>query len=147
MPFTHKKLFVWGGYERFLQNQGNANVLKSYIPSPEMMAGDFIADNQALCPGGFNAKVQGSWCNDLTGTVLLNGQTVTTGHIPAQYLNPGMQVLASFWPKANANPSTTPGGYNYYEPIDNVNNGWVYRLRVDYNPTEQDKFYVSYQQA
>lgn len=150
VPFTHKKLFVWGGYERFLQNQGNANVLKSYIPSPEMLAGDFTndnADNNALCPNGFSAGVTGSWCNNLAGTVLPNGQTVTNGKIPSQYINPGAQALASFWPKANANPETTPGGYNYYQPIDNVNNGWVYRLRVDYNPTQNDKFYVSYQQA
>ena len=150
VPFTHKKLFFWGGYERFLQNQGNANVLKSYIPSPEMLAGDFTADNadnQALCPNGFNANAKGSWCNDLSGTVLPNGQVVTNGHIPAQYVSPGAAVLSSFWPKANANPATTPGGYNYYEPVDNVNNGWVYRLRVDYDPTQQDKFYVSYQQA
>ena len=58
MPGTHKKLFFWGGYERWLQNQGNANVLTSYIPSPEMMAGDFTtdnADNNALCPNGFYA--------------------------------------------------------------------------------------------
>ena len=81
IPFTRKKLFIWGGYERFLQNQGNANVLKSFIPSPEMMAGDFTsdnADNQALCPGGFSAKTQGQWCNDLTGTILPDGTTVTT---------------------------------------------------------------------
>ncbi len=150
IPFTHKKLFVWGGYERFLQNTGNAGLLKSYIPSPEMLAGDFTsdnADNQALCPNGFSAKVQGSWCNDLTGTVLPNGQTVTNGHIPAQYLDPGMKTLEAIWPKANSNPATTPGGYNYYQPIINTNDGWVYRLRVDYDPTQQDKFYVSYQQA
>ena len=41
MPDTNKKLFFWGGYERWLQNQGNANVLTSYIPTPEMMAGNF----------------------------------------------------------------------------------------------------------
>ncbi len=41
VPKTNQKLFFWGGYERWLQNQGNANVLKSFIPTPEMMAGDF----------------------------------------------------------------------------------------------------------
>jgi hypothetical protein len=45
IPFTHKKAFFFGGYERFLQNQGNANKLESYIPSPEMLAGDFTSDN------------------------------------------------------------------------------------------------------
>jgi hypothetical protein len=150
VPRTHKTLFFWGGYERFLQNQGNANVLKSYIPSPEMLAGDFTADNAdniALCPTGFSATVQNQWCNDLTGTTLPDGTAVTNGHIPTQYLDPGAKSLASFWPTANANPSTTPGGYNYYQPIDNINNGWVYRLRVDYNLSDKTKLYISYQQA
>src|SRR5271168_3270306 len=132
VPHTHKSLFFWGGYERFLQNQGNANVLKSYIPSPEMLAGDFTsdnADNATLCPGGFLPGVQNNtWCNNLNGTILPDGTTVTNGHVPSQFLDPGAKALASFWPTANANPNTTPGGYNYYQPVDNINNGWVYRL-------------------
>jgi hypothetical protein len=157
VPLTDKKLFFWGGYERFLQNQGNANVLKSYIPTPEMMAGDFTsdnADNNALCPGGFSAGVQGQWCNDLSGTTLPDGSSPTpappgeTGAtIPSQFLDPGAKAMASFWPKANANPATTPSGYNYYQPVDNINNGWIYRLRVDYNMSDNTKFYISYQQA
>ena len=45
VPGTHKKLLFWAGYERWLQNQGNQNVLESYIPTPEMMSGDFSTDN------------------------------------------------------------------------------------------------------
>ena len=87
VPKTNKKLFFWGGYERWLQNQGNANVLQSYIPSPEMMAGDFTndnADNQALCPNGFAATTgpnagaaNGQWCNDLGGTDYADGTSAT----------------------------------------------------------------------
>ena len=92
VPGTHKKLLFWGGFERFLQNQGNANVLSSFIPSPEMMAGDFTMDNpdnQKLCPNGFtpnpNGKYpNGAWCQDLTGTALPDGTTVTNGHVPAK---------------------------------------------------------------
>ena len=32
----------WGGFERWLQNQGNANVLTSFIPQPGNDAGDFF---------------------------------------------------------------------------------------------------------
>ena len=56
IPFTHKKLLMWGGYERWLQNQGNANHLSSYVPTPAMLGGDFSmngAGNAALCPHGF----------------------------------------------------------------------------------------------
>jgi hypothetical protein len=150
VPFTHKKLFFFGGYERFIQNQGNANKLESYIPTPEMLAGDFTADNadnQALCPNGFSSTSTNTYCNDLTGTTLPDGTTVTNGHIPSQFLDPGAKALASFWPAANANPLTTPGGYNYYEPIANTNNGWVWRARMDYNLSDNDKFFVAYQQA
>lgn len=150
VPHTNKKLFFWGGFERWLQNQGNANVLTSFIPSPEMMAGDFTADNadnRALCPNGFSSTAINNWCNDLTGTILPNGAPVTNGHIPAQFLDKGAKALASFWPKANANPATTPGGYNYYQPIINQNNGWIWRARLDYDLSDKTKIYVSYQQA
>jgi Carboxypeptidase regulatory-like domain len=156
VPFTHKKVFIWGGYERFLQNPGNANVLESYIPTPEMMAGDFStdnADNNVLCPNGFSSTAQGNWCNNLAGMTLPDGTAVTPGPgtsgavIPSQYIDPGAKALAAFWPKANANPATTPGGYNYYEPVQAPNNGWVYRIRMDYNLNDNNKFYVAYQQA
>lgn len=156
VPFTHKKLLFWGGYERWLQNPGNGNVLESYIPSPEMMAGDFStdnADNVALCPNGFSATAQGNWCNNLAGTTMPDGTVITPGAgttgavIPSQYIDPGAAALAKFWPKANANPATTPGGYNYYEPVVSPNDGWVYRARMDYNLNDNNKFYVAYQQA
>lgn len=156
VPKTNKKLFFWGGYERWLQNQGNANILSSYIPSPEMMAGDFSsdnADNNTLCPNGFSAKTTGQWCNDLSGTVLPDGSSPTpapnggTGAIiPSNFIDPASKALSSFWPKANANPATTPGGYNYYQPIINHIDGWVWRARVDYNLSDRTKAYISYQQ-
>ena len=156
VPFTKKKLFFFGGYERFLQNQGNANELKSYIPTPEMLAGDFTndnADNQALCPAstnaptGFSTGNSGTYCADINGMVLPDGSTVTNGHIPTQFLDPGAVALSSFWPKANANAASTPGKYNYVQPIPNTNNGWVWRARMDYNLSDKDKFFVAYQQA
>jgi hypothetical protein len=156
VPFTHKKLFFWGGYERFLQNPGNSNVLTSFIPSPEMLAGDFStdnADNNVLCPNGFSASSAGTWCNNLAGTVLPDGTVLTPGPgttgtvIPSQYIDPGAKALAAFWPKANANPATSPNGVNYYAPVIAPNNGWVYRVRMDYNLNDNNKFYISYQQA
>jgi hypothetical protein len=156
IPGTHKKMFFWGGYERWIQNQGNANILSSYIPTPEMMAGDFSsdnADNNALCPNGFSSGITGQWCNDLSGTVLPDGSSPTpapsgqTGAtIPAPFIDPASAALSSFWPKANADPSKTPGGYNYYQPIINHLDGWVWRARVDFNFSNNTKAYISYQQ-
>ena len=170
VPKTNKKLFFFGGYERWLQNLGNASVLTSYIPTPEMMAGDFTndnADNQALCPNGFSGNgSNGQWCNDLSGTTYSDGSaalpspslpgyhlgpdgktTYDNGQsIPANFILPSSAALSSFWPKANANPATTPGGYNYYQPITAILDGWVCRARVDYDMSDKTKFYVSYNQ-
>jgi hypothetical protein len=178
VPGTHKHLLFWGGYERWLQNQGNANVLTSFIPTPEMMQGDFSmdnADNAALCPNGFfqgnppSGQGAGPWCSDLGGTVLANGTTtaalptpaatgtVTVGSttyktdagqkFPAGFLDPGAAALAKIWPAANTAPLSTCGGCNYYQPIANIDNGWIYRVRLDYVLNDNTKIYGSYEQA
>ncbi len=197
VPGTHKKLLFWGGYEKWLQNQGNANVLTSFIPTPEMMQGNFSTDNTdntTLCPHGFVLGQQnnggvgpqspsgvfsgvggGQWCSDLTSTVLANGTTYSTGlpqptltgtytsgtgssavtyntdagqKFPAGFLDPGAAALAKIWPKANFTPSsTTCGGCNYYQPIVNIDNGWIYRVRADYLLGDNTKIYGSYEQA
>jgi len=170
VPKTNQKLFFWGGYERWLQNQGNANVLTSFIPTPEMMAGDFStdnADNLALCPNGFYSTPngtypQGGWCSDLSGTVYPDGSTAAASSalagygsqggnvgqkIPSQFIDSGAAALAKIWPKANANSATSKGNVNYFEPIPNINNGWIYRFRIDYQLGPNTKIYGSYQQA
>ena len=74
VPFTHKNLFFWGGYENIQQNTGNANILTSFIPTPDMMAGNFTntAANVAFCSGNLTPTATNG-CNDLTGTVLPDG--------------------------------------------------------------------------
>jgi hypothetical protein len=168
VPLTHHKLFFWAGYEKWLQDQGNANVLQSYIPTPEMLAGDFTtdnADNLKLCPQGFfanpsNGYPQGGWCNDLSGTTFPDGTTGAPSSalgaygsaggdngqkIPAAFIDQGALALAKIWPKANVDPSSNPQGYNYIQAIDNVNNGYIYRVRLDYQFSERDRIYGSFQ--
>ncbi len=165
VPLTHKNLFFWAGYERWLQNQGNSNVLTSFIPTPEMMAGNFTTDNpdnQALCPNGFYGTPPttfpgGGWCNDLSGPIFPAGTGIPVNttptvpnagnRIPSKFIDPGAAALAKIWPKANANPATSVGHVNYYQPIPNLNNGWIYRLRLDYQLGANTKIYGSYQQA
>jgi hypothetical protein len=153
VPFTHAKVRFWGAFERLQQNNGNTNVLTSFIPTPDMMSGNFTATdaNSAFCLGNINSK-QTNGCNDLTGTVLPDGTIVgqgsrAAGIIPSEFLDQGAKALASFWPAANANPATTPGNYNYREVIPGVHNGWIYRLRGDYNLNQSNSFFISYQQG
>jgi hypothetical protein len=151
VPFTQKKLFFWFGYEHFLQNLGNSGILQSYVPDAGMLAGNFTSSDPliaAVCPnidaiGNSSTPVSGNWCGSVNGTMLPNGTTVTNGQLGAA--DPGTAALAAIWPKANANPITTPGGYNYVAAIPAIHNGYVYRARVDYNITKNDKFYASFQ--
>lgn len=161
IPFTHKKLQVWGGYERILQNTGNNTRLTSFIPTPDMMGGNFTATtaNQLFCSGtgttaatwgtvvtnGVATPINGNGCNILTGTFLPDSTTavpdevgVTAGRtammIPTQFLDPGAKALASFWPSANvANPLLESGYYNYDQVVPGVHDGWTYRVRADYH--------------
>jgi len=150
-----KKLRFWGAYERLQQNNGNTNVLTSFIPTPDMMSGNFTATaaNSAFCLGSSNINsTQTNGCNDLTGTVLPDGSVVgqgsrPAGMIPSAFLDPGAKALSSFWPAANSNPATTPGNFNYRQVIPGTHNGWLYRLRVDYDLNQSNSFFISYQQG
>jgi hypothetical protein len=151
IPFTHKKVLGWFGYERILQNTGNSNRLQSFIPTPDMMAGNFTntSANTAFCGGNLTPTATNG-CNDLTGTVLPDGSVIGVGNrpagiIPTEFLSPGAQSLASFWPVANANPLTTPGGYNYNQVIPGTHDGYLFRARVDYNLSDRTNFFISYQ--
>src|SRR5580658_1526009 len=155
IPFTNKKLLIWGGYERILQNTGNANVLQSFVPTTDMTGGNFGATsaNSAFCAGtGGISSTQTNGCNDLTGTVLPDGTmagpgTANGSTIPTQFISPAFKSLSSFWPAPNANPATTPGNYNYRQVIPGIHDGWLYRLRADYNFSDKTSAYISYQQG
>ena len=90
IPHTHKKIFFFGGVEFPFQDQGNANIVRMSLPSPEMLGGNFSmdnADNQQICPGGFTNVVntsvgvanapygEGGWCQNITNT---NGNATWT---------------------------------------------------------------------
>jgi hypothetical protein len=158
VPFTQKRLRFWFGYERFLQNTGNAATLTSYIPSSDMLSGNFTstAANSALCGNtGISSTVTGTYCNDLTGTILPDGTIIgvtpgrPAGMIPAQFLStPAAQnglALTKIWPMANTTPTSTNAYINYSLAVPGVIDGYLYRTRVDYSFTDRTKAYVSYQ--
>ncbi|MFT4111355.1 carboxypeptidase regulatory-like domain-containing protein [Silvibacterium sp.] len=143
----NNKLLFWFGYEYYKQTLPAATPLESYVPSAGMEAGNFTSSgegNSALCPTGFTSNAT-NWCNNLTGAVAPDGTAITGGVIPSQYLDAGAAALMKEFPAANANPSSTPGGYNYVKDISTNQNGYVWRARVDYNLNQNNKVYFTYQ--
>jgi Carboxypeptidase regulatory-like domain len=188
VPRTNKKVFFYGGFELPFQNQGNANILRLSIPTPEMLKGNFSMDNpdnQVLCPFGFQNSLgspvtsngltytQGAWCQNIaqtngntTWTILPDGSIPSAmagttssgfsngGYVPSAYIDQNMLAFTKVWPAWNSPYIATTtqqiinnGGFNYYQPIINHDNGWVARGRIDYNPNSTNLFYISYQQS
>ncbi len=160
IPFTHKKLLGWFGYEKFIQNTGNAYTLTSHIPTQAMMSGDFTHSDsagQALCQSGIGST-NGTYCDNLQGTHLPDGTIigvtpgVPVGHIPAQFTAAGGYTpaqyaadLAKIWPTPNATPTSANGFSNFYQVVPGVHDGYMWRARLDYDLSEATKLYVSYQ--
>ncbi len=160
VPFTKKKVFFWFGYEHFLQNLGGASSLTSYIPAAGMLQGNFTSSGAgvaALCPNldanGDNtdplSSHNGTACASINGggIVLPDGSTVSNGMIPSQFLDPGTAAMASIWPAANiTDPAVIQSrGGNYFQSFPTKHNGYMYRMRFDYDLNDSNKFYVSYQ--
>ena len=152
VPFTHKKLRFWVGYERILQNTGNANRLQSFIPTADMMAGNFTntAANVTFCQGkqltpGCDQWMQRSDRNGIARWHDHRSGNTACRHYSREFLDPGAKALASFWPAANANPLSSGSGFNYDQPIPGTHNGYLFRARVDYNLSDKTSFFISYQ--
>jgi hypothetical protein len=158
IPGTNKKLQFWFGYEHFYQLATGGTTLTSYIPTADMLAGNFgqTAANTALCNADFPAMktkygnaaditdstVAGTYCYDPSTGKGPGGASITAAAVP---VDPGAAKLWTLMPKANADPTTTPGGYNYFYAVPALHNGYVYRGRGDYNFNDNNKLFVTYQ--
>ncbi|MGI4827248.1 MAG: carboxypeptidase regulatory-like domain-containing protein [Janthinobacterium lividum] len=141
---NHKLLF-WAGFEAFRQNLPASSPLTSYVPTAAMRAGNFsLSDpaNAALCSKSTGTN---DFCQPLNGGYAPDGTALTGTQIPSQYLDPGALALLKLFPEPNADPAVNSSGYNYYVQPSNVHNGYIYRGRVDYNVSDRNKVFVSYQ--
>src|SRR5437868_12042497 len=143
----NRKLFFWFGYEYYKQTLPQASPLQSYVPSAGMRSGNFTSSgsgNAGLCPTGFSASAT-NWCNDLTGTIAPDGTPITNGIIPAKYLDSGAAALMKMFPAPNTDPLSNSDGYNFIQNISNQQNGYVWRIRGDYNLNQNTKLFVTFQ--
>lgn len=170
VPFTHKKLMFWFGYEHFYQLTSGGTIDQSNIPTADMAAGNFgpTSANNALCQAelGVNAastdpKAAGTYCYDPSaggkgpGGAALTGPDLSSlsGPYNGKMLDPGAQALMAMiekWDPANVTDPTrikALGGYNYYLPVAGLHNGYMYRGRGDYNFNDTNKLFITYQYA
>jgi hypothetical protein len=154
VPHTNKKLLFFGGYEYYYQLRASQAV-QAYVPTLSMRKGDFTstaADNLALCT---TPNAPFSMCNlfpALPGKSPLNLHLAdgtdlsSSGIIPSSAFDPGGLALLKLYPNPNTDPRTNPQGFNFVLPINTQQNGWMFHTRADYNPTENSKFYATYNQ-
>jgi len=147
VPFTKKKVQFWFGYQHFYQNLGATNSLESFVPSDGMRAGDFSAGgsgNSVLCPDGFSNGTS-NYCQTVAGNSYApNGTLIATDNI-SQFIDPGaVAMMNAVFPTANRTPDKSDP-HNYRIVTPSLHNGYIYRTRVDYNFSDNTKFYVSWQ--
>jgi hypothetical protein len=160
IPFTHKKLLAFGGYERYDQQFPDGTTsgkLQANVPTLSERAGHFDlgeADNLAACmamgagTSGWDSKTgtfhDGSRCQQFTtiATGPTTTATITNDDISA-YIAPGAKGLFALIPKPNHAP-TSGQDYNYLASLMDTNNGYMFHGRLDYNFSDSTKLYVSY---
>jgi Carboxypeptidase regulatory-like domain len=141
------KLFFFTGFEYFYQKL-DTGLLRSTMPTPGELAGDFSPEEIAKEGGGGNIGSTGKLPGQLTPAAVarFGGTTQLSpcaGPADGTCLDPNMLALAKLYPASNANPLSTQG-YNYTQSeIFNQNNRqWV--IRGDYNISEATKVFVRY---
>lgn len=146
IPYTHKKAFFFAGYEYYWQ-QLPGQTVSTYVPTVSMRNGDFSStalDNAAFCS---TPKAPNTMCQlgaNLHG-FLLNGSPIpASGIIPSSSFDPGGLALFKLYPLPNVDPTTTQGNVNFLQPISTQQNGWMFHTRLDYNLSENSKFYFTY---
>jgi hypothetical protein len=152
VPFTHKKLLAFVGYEMYNQRfpeQTSGGLLKSNVPTLSERAGHFdptLPDNAAACSAMASWMSSGYRCQQFTTISTPNG--TVTGIVNddiSHYLAPGALALLNEIPKPNFSP-TGAMDFNYVKTLINTNNGYMFHPRVDYNFSDSLKLYVSYNQ-
>ena len=153
VPFTHKKLLAFAGYEYYDQSfpeQTSGGLIKANVPTLSERAGHFdptLPDNAAACSAMASWVSGGYRCQQFT-TIGTGPNTTVTGiqnDDVSAYLAPGALALLNEIPKPNRTP-TGALDFNYVKPLINTNNGYMFHTRVDYNFSDSLKLYVSYNQ-
>jgi len=141
---NHDKLFFYGGFE-YMKQQPAGSLLKYFIPTQQMMQGNFSpAYLASLGPGFASSHSAGNVVacgNNQNGCSTMN---IPGGMIPQTLLDPNSYIYWKTFPQPNTNPATDPSGANYSFYLGTPQNRWESRIRLDYNISEKTKLFVSW---
>ncbi len=137
------KLFFYTAYEYMKQQP--AGTLKNYfVPTDEMKAGNFSrAYLDSLGPGFANARSAGN-VSPGGNACSSDGACYPNGMIPASQLDPNSAAYLKLFPKPNVDPKSNATGSNYQFFEGPPQNRWEYRLRGDYNISQNTKLFFSW---
>jgi hypothetical protein len=153
VPFTHKKLFFFTGFEYYNQSYPDSSgepggILKAMLPTESERAGHFdptLADNAAVC-GAISSGNTGYRCQTFTSISTASG---TVSGIVNEDISAYIAAGAKAWMKVIPEPNVTPTSatsYNYAHLLLDTNNGYMYHAKADYNFSDSTKLQVSYNQ-
>ncbi len=149
VPFTHKKLLVFLGYEYYDQlypEQTSGGLIKSDVPTLSERAGKFdptLPDNAAAC-NAMASWVSGGYRCQQFSAIPTTPNPILNDDISA-YIAPGAKALLNEIPVPNFVPTGNLDS-NFVQTLLNTTNGYMFRTRVDYNFSDNLKLYVSYNQ-
>jgi len=92
-PIVKNKLFFFGGYQGTIQ-RSEANIIVSYVPTPQMLSGDFTSFASAACNGGRQINLRGPFVNNRIDPSLFSKAAVTlaTKYLPKPIDDCGQSV-------------------------------------------------------
>ncbi|PYS42713.1 MAG: hypothetical protein DMG14_03045 [Acidobacteria bacterium] len=82
-PIVKNKLFFFGGYQGTIQ-RSEANIIVSYVPTPQMLSGDFTGITSPACNGGRQIALRSPFSNNGIDPALFSKAAVTlvTKYLP-----------------------------------------------------------------
>jgi hypothetical protein len=136
------KLFFYTAYE-YMKQQPVGELRNYFVPTDQMLQGNFSREYlDTLGPNFANARSQ---ANTLPGGNALNdGIEFPGGRIPASLFDKDSMAYLKLFPKPNTDPRTNSTGSNYQFLANPPQDRWEYRIRTDYNISQNTKLFFSW---
>jgi hypothetical protein len=139
------KMFFFTGIEWMKQNHA-LGLIPAVVPTANMREGDFSDASYINSLNGYDvntvphndAEGNNNWSADPITPAMLSG-----GVISPSAIDPGGAVLMSMYPLPNQDPAKS-SGYNYSSNIVNPENRNQQLVRIDYNISDNTKFYTRF---